>query len=248
MQAGFDGVHMHGGHGYLISEFSSPYTNRRTDRWGGDAERRGRFAEAVVEAVRRAVGADVPVAMKLGVCDAIPGGGLTLDEGLALAERLERAGLDAIEVSVGLTVPGTGSSRTYVAVDRRRAWQDGLLHRLASAPTPESYFAEWARAVKARVRIPVILIGGLRRIETMERMLREGVADFVSLARPFVREPDLVRTIAAGRAGLVACTSCNICLMHEGRDALRCWRRSWGDLLEHALKHYVLDGLGLRRA
>jgi 2,4-dienoyl-CoA reductase-like NADH-dependent reductase (Old Yellow Enzyme family) len=86
----------------------------------------------------------------------------------------------------------------------------------------------------------VILVGGLRTIETMEDVIAHGDADFVSLARPLIREPDLVRQIERGRSGLVDCVSCNICLQHEGVHALRCWRASNGELLAHAW--YRLSG------
>jgi 2,4-dienoyl-CoA reductase-like NADH-dependent reductase (Old Yellow Enzyme family) len=90
------------------------------------------------------------------------------------------------------------------------------------------------------VGIPVILVGGLRTVEFMSGLLTDGVADFVSLARPLIREPDLVREIEAGRTGLVDCTSCNICLMHEGVHSLQCWRLNNRDLLRHA--YYRFSG------
>jgi 2,4-dienoyl-CoA reductase-like NADH-dependent reductase (Old Yellow Enzyme family) len=90
-----------------------------------------------------------------------------------------------------------------------------------------------ARRLKRAVQCPVIVVGGLRTVGYMEQVLREGVADFVSLGRPLIREPDLPNAIRAGRRGLVACTSCNICMMHEGVHPLRCWRTSSKLLAEH---------------
>jgi 2,4-dienoyl-CoA reductase-like NADH-dependent reductase (Old Yellow Enzyme family) len=243
VEAGFDGVHIHGANGYLISEFSSPLTNRRTDAWGGSPKARDRFALMVARAVRAALPAGMPVTMKLGMADAVPGG-YGVEESVPRAARIVGAGIDAIEVSCNAMRLASDSARQYVAVDRRRALADFLWHRLLSDAEPEAYFLPWARALRRRVDTTIILVGGMRRTETMEALLRDGEADFLALARPLIREPDLVGQFAAGRRGLVGCTSCNLCLMHEGRHALRCWRAPRHRLLAHAL--YRLTG-GFRR-
>jgi 2,4-dienoyl-CoA reductase-like NADH-dependent reductase (Old Yellow Enzyme family) len=243
IEAGFDGVHIHGANGYLISEFLSPLANRREDAWGGDADRRRRFAVDVVRAVRAKVPDDKALTMKLGVVDA-PADGLTLDEALATARALDAEGLDALEISCGVMEAASDSAHQYVAVDRRRAADDLLLHRLLSAPAAEAYFVPWARRVRADVDITLIAVGGMRRTETMEQVIASGDADFVAMARPFIREPDIARQIVAGRTGLVDCTSCNLCLMHEGHHSLRCWRTPRRRLAEHAA--YRLLG-GFRR-
>lgn len=242
MEAGFDGIHIHAANGYLLSEFNSPLTNLRTDGWGGDAGRRGRLLAEVYGAIRQAVGPDVPVTAKLGVADAVPGG-VTVAESVARAVRLAELGLDGIEVSCGLMSDRTDSCREYVGVDRRRALADRLYHRLWGEPAGEAYFLEYARAIKGRLSIPVMLVGGMRTVERMAQVLSDGDADFICMARPLIREPNLPQQIAGGRRGMVDCTSCNLCLMHEGKDSLRCWRKSWGTLLDHAWRHYVRDGL-----
>jgi 2,4-dienoyl-CoA reductase-like NADH-dependent reductase (Old Yellow Enzyme family) len=242
-EAGFDGVHIHGANGYLISEFASPLANRRQDRWGGSPERRDAFPLAVVRAVRDSVGDGFPVTMKVGFVDA-PEGGLQLDESLARAGRLIQAGLDGVEVSCGVMEKPTDSAAQYVAVDSGRAVADLLPHRVLARPRREAYFRDWARALRAVQDTRVILVGGLRRVETMEAILESGDADFVAVARPLIREPDLVRQIRDGRRGRVDCTSCNLCLMHEGHHPLQCWRTPRRRLLQHAL--YRMRG-GLRR-
>jgi 2,4-dienoyl-CoA reductase-like NADH-dependent reductase (Old Yellow Enzyme family) len=232
--AGFDGVHIHGANGYLISEFLSPLANRREDAWGGDADRRRRFAVDVVRAVRAEVPGDKALTMKLGVVDA-PAGGLTLDEACATARAVAAEGLDALEISCGVMQAASDSAREYVAVHRRRAADDLLVHRLLSAPAAEAYFVPWARRVRAEAPgIALVAVGGMRRTETMEGVIASGDADFVAMARPFIREPDIARQIIEGRTGRVDCTSCNICLMHEGAHSLRCWRTSNRLLAEHA--------------
>jgi 2,4-dienoyl-CoA reductase-like NADH-dependent reductase (Old Yellow Enzyme family) len=242
VRAGFDGVHIHGANGYLISEFLSPLANRRDDDWGGDAERRARFAVEVVRAVRAEVPGDRALTMKLGVVDA-PAGGLGLDDSVAIAQRLAAERLDALELSCGVMRAPTDSARQYVAVDRRRAAADLLVHRLLARPEPEAYFVPWARRVREHVPVPLIAVGGLRRTETMEQILASGDADFVAMARPFIREPDIARQIGHGRTGRVDCTSCNICLTHEGHHSLRCWRTPRRRLAQHAA-YRLLGGFG----
>jgi 2,4-dienoyl-CoA reductase-like NADH-dependent reductase (Old Yellow Enzyme family) len=237
-EAGFDGVHLHAGHGYLLSEFLSPLSNRRTDEWGGSLPNRQRFLLAVVREVRAAVGPDFPVTVKLGVRDFVPGG-LTFDEGLETAKALDAAGVQGIEISAGLTSPRQESAMQYAGLTRRRALEDKLIWRLFARPVPEAYFRHEARRVKAAVRCPVILVGGLRSIETMEAVIKDGTADFVSLARPLIREPELINEIRAGRRGLVDCTSCNICSQHEGVHSLRCWRKTNRDLAIHAYHRFT---------
>ncbi|HEV2030476.1 MAG TPA: NADH:flavin oxidoreductase [Candidatus Dormibacteraeota bacterium] len=239
VEAGFDGVHIHGANGYLISEFSSPLTNKRSDRWGGTPEGRDTFAVEVLTAVRKAVPANVAVTVKLGLQDAVPGG-MDLSEGVRRGQLLVAAGADAIEVSCNAMRLPSDSAKEYVAVGPGRALGDLLLHRLLSRAHPEAYFLEPARQLRGRTSKPIILVGGMRTPETMERIVESGDADFVAMARPFIREPDLVLRLAEGRRGPVACTSCNLCLMHESHHSLRCWRVPRRRLWEHAV--YRLSG------
>jgi len=244
VEAGFDGVHIHGANGYLISEFSSPLTNMRTDRWGGTPQGRDTFAVEVLTAVRKAVPANIAVTVKLGLQDAVPGG-MELAEGVRRGELLAAAGADAIEVSCNAMRLPSDSAKEYVAVGPARAFGDLLLHRLLSRAHPEAYFLEPARQLRQVISKPIILVGGMRTPDTMERIVGGGDADFVAMARPFIREPDLVVKLEQGRRGPVACTSCNLCLMHESHHSLRCWRVPRRRLWEHAV--YRMGG-GFREA
>lgn len=238
-EAGFDGVHIHAGHGYLISEFSSPWGNRRTDAWGGDAERRGRFLLEIYRSIRRAVGADFPVTVKLGMADSMESGGLELAESLGRAAALVAEGVDAIETSVGIMHLLTKSVGRFVGVGWGRAFQDMVLPRFVMRADPEAYFRPSAHALKRQhPRLPVILVGGIRRTETMAEILASGDADFISMARPLIREPDLPNQILAGRRGLVDCVSCNICVDHEGTEPTRCWRTDKRLIVEHLYRKY----------
>ena len=241
-EAGFDGVHIHGANGYLISEFRSPLTNRRTDDWGGSQERRDAVAVAVVRTVREALPAELALSMKVGFEDVVDeSGGLTVDDAVMGARRLVEAGLDAIEVSSNLMADYARASVVpYVAVDSRRALEDLLLHRLFSREAPEAYFLPYARRLRAAADTKIVLVGGLRRTSTMERILERGDADFVAMARPLIREPELVRKLERGWRGRVECVSCNICLMHEDHHSLRCWRVPRWRLIQHAA--YRLSG------
>jgi 2,4-dienoyl-CoA reductase-like NADH-dependent reductase (Old Yellow Enzyme family) len=236
VEAGFDGVHIHGANGYLISEFSSPLANRRGDAWSD----RDRFALEVVRRLRAAVPRERALTMKLGFADAVQeAGALSLAESVARAGKLVEAGLDGLEVSCNVMRRPTDSAAAYVAVDTRRALGDLLPHRIGKPPQREAYFLPWARALREHVQTRVILVGGLRTRATMEALLADGECDFVALARPFIREPELVRSFASGRRDAVACTSCNLCLTHEGHHALRCWRVPRRRLLQHAVYRFT---------
>jgi 2,4-dienoyl-CoA reductase-like NADH-dependent reductase (Old Yellow Enzyme family) len=245
-RAGFDGIHLHSGNGYLLSQFNSPFANRRDDVWGGDLQRRSRFLLEVYRAVRRAAGRDFPITVRLGVADVVAGG-LTLSDGLSIARQLAAEGLDGLEVTYGVMTSYRENIRPYAGVSRRQAIGDGMLHRIFAPPVAEAYYRPFARAAKAAVGIPIILVGGLRSTQVMDDVIRSGDADFVALARPFVREPDLANKIARGRRGAVACVSCNICFLHEGIDPLRCWRTP-SALWQHLYGHHLaaLGGLFAR--
>jgi 2,4-dienoyl-CoA reductase-like NADH-dependent reductase (Old Yellow Enzyme family) len=182
--------------------------------------------------------------MKLGFADGMTGG-LDLRESVDRAARLADVGVDAIEVSCNLMRAPSDSARRYVAVDRRRAIADWLLHRVAGEPAAEAYFRPLAASLRAATDVSIILVGGMRSPATMRDVLRSGDADFVAMARPFIREPDLAAQIARGRESVFDCTSCNLCLMHEGHHSLRCWRVPRRRLFQHAA--YRLAG-GFRRA
>jgi 2,4-dienoyl-CoA reductase-like NADH-dependent reductase (Old Yellow Enzyme family) len=240
-RAGFDGIHLHSGNGYLLSQFNSPFANRRDDRWGGDPERRARFVLEVYRAVREATGVDFPITARLGVADTLPGG-LALDDGIAIARRLAAAGLDGLEVTYGVMASYRENIRPYAGVRRLQAIADGMLHRSFSRPVAEAYYRPFARAAKAAVDIPVILVGGVRSTQVMDEIVRSGDADFLAMARPFVREPDLVNKIIQGRRGSVDCVSCNICFLHEGIDPLQCWRTP-AAMLAHIYRYHLKRAL-----
>ncbi len=224
-EAGFDAVQVHGAHGYLVSSFLSPLTNRRRDEWGGDATRRLRFPTEVYNAVRRAVGPDFPVLYKMNANDFI-WNGLTPRESFPAAHHLAELGIDALELSGGIFETFLHSCRgsmplDLIALDRSPAIRQCLaaVFRLQKMfiPFKEAYFLPYAVKLKPTLKIPLILVGGIRTPETAERILETGAADFISMARPLVREPDLPNKWLAGRRVAAQCSSCNRCAGEEDR-------------------------------
>jgi 2,4-dienoyl-CoA reductase-like NADH-dependent reductase (Old Yellow Enzyme family) len=202
-KAGFDGVQMHAAHGYLLSQFLSPLWNRRQDTYGGPIENRALMLLETFRSIRDAVGRDFAVMAKVN-CEDFADGGLTLDDMLAASRMLEQAGMDAIEMS-----GGAFSSAPYIPSRTGRA-----------ARTPEgAYYAAAARRFKERLRIPLILVGGIRSRAAAERLIREGVTDYVAFSRPLIAEPDLIGRWRSGTAERAVCKSDNLCFKpaFEGR-------------------------------
>jgi 2,4-dienoyl-CoA reductase-like NADH-dependent reductase (Old Yellow Enzyme family) len=200
-EAGFDGVQLHAAHGYLLSSFLSPHTNRRRDEWGGSLENRARILVEILRGIRGRLGRGFPVVAKLNSSDFLDGG-FTVDESVRAAVLLEAAGMDGIEVSGGTAEAGRGS-----------IWP-GLRN-----PEEEGYFVAAAERVKAAVRIPVFGLGGIRTLAVAEALVRDGRVDLVSMSRPFIRDPHLVKNFREGRVTMSECISCNKCMNLRG---IRC--------------------------
>ncbi len=194
--AGFDAVQIHAAHGYLLSEFLSPFFNRRTDEYGGPVENRARIVLEVLESVRAAVGKEYPVLIKINSQDFVPGG-LTVDDMLVVAGLLERGGVDAVEMSGG----------TIYASGQFSAIRTGVLAR----PEEEVYYRDAALRFKRSLSVPLMLVGGIRSLEVAEALVDEGVADYVSLCRPLIREPGLVGRWRSGDRRKAGCLSENAC-------------------------------------
>ncbi len=197
-EAGFDGVQIHAAHGFLLSGFLTPAENHRTDAYGSDLEGRRRLLIEIASGLRRTLGQQYPILCKLGAVDGRDNS-LALEESVATAKALQEAGIDAIEVSA--TFSG----------DYAQAATEGI-----DAPEKEAYFAPQARTIKQFVDIPIILVGGLRSRDVMQNVVNKGICDMVSMSRPFIREPDLVNTMEAGRADHSSCVSCNKCYNPNG--------------------------------
>jgi 2,4-dienoyl-CoA reductase-like NADH-dependent reductase (Old Yellow Enzyme family) len=195
-QAGFDAVQIHAAHGFLLSQFLSPAYNKRTDEYGGDLTNRARFLLEVVRSVRETVGPAYPVLIKINSEDFLAGG-MSSAEAVEVSGWLEMASVDAIEFSGG----------TMHSPDEFVPVRPGRL----KTPEQEVYYRQAARLYKQKVTIPLILVGGIRSYEVAEELVREGTADYVSLSRPLICEPGLVKRWREGDRRKSECVSDNAC-------------------------------------
>ena len=219
--AGFDAIELHLGHHYLLSAFLSPGLNKRTDRWGGSVENRAAFPRQVTRTVREAVGRDMAVIAKLNMADAFPGG-IWLDQSLEVARLLESDGvLDALELT------GGGSLKNPMYLFRGEAPIEEMARAfpqpirtgfklmgkrfLPSYPFEEAYFLAYARQFRAALDMPLILLGGVNRLDTVHTALADGF-EFVAMGRALLREPDLLRRWQGGDLEESLCVHCNKCM------------------------------------
>ncbi|MCB1003436.1 MAG: NADH:flavin oxidoreductase [Acidimicrobiales bacterium] len=221
VDGGFDAVEIHLGHGYLPSEFLSPKLNKRTDEWGGSLENRARFPRAIVSAVREAVDDRVAVLAKVNMADGVPGG-FWLDESVPFVRLLEADGcLDAIELTGGSSLQNPMYLFRGEAPVREMARSMPKVVRpafkllggrfLPSYPYEEAYFLPYARQFRDAVDLPLVLLGGISRRDTVEQAMVEGF-EFVAMGRGLLREPDLVAKMAAGETDESLCVHCNKCM------------------------------------
>ncbi|UCH80637.1 MAG: NADH:flavin oxidoreductase [Nitrospiraceae bacterium] len=192
----FDAVQLHGAHGYLINQFLSPHTNKRTDEYGGGIENRCRFLFEVYRKIREIVGSDYPVLIKLTGSDFLEDG-LNNEEAVYAAKKLSEEGVDAIEVSGGTPASGEQSpARTKI-----------------NRPEKEAYNLELAKNIRKAVNCPVMVVGGFRSYEVADKTINENGIDYISMSRPFIREPDLANRWKRGDTAPAKCISCNSCFL-----------------------------------
>ena len=195
-ESGFTGVQVHGAHGYLISSFLSPVTNRRTDAWGGSLANRARFLLEVLRAVRRAVGSDYPVGLKLN-SDDFRRGGFSNEECVQVVGWLNDESVDLLEVS-----GGTYEQPRLLGFEGKR---DSVVPVRESTRRREAYFAAYAERIREVARMPLMITGGFRTGAAMEAAIAEGDCDVIGLGRPLCTEPDLPRRLLAGEAASAIC-------------------------------------------
>jgi 2,4-dienoyl-CoA reductase-like NADH-dependent reductase (Old Yellow Enzyme family) len=230
--AGFEGIEVHVGHGYLLSQFLCPWNNRRRDGFGGSLENRARFPRQVLRAVREAAGPDVAIWAKLNMDDGFRGG-LALEEGIQVARWIEEDGaLDALQLSGGHTTRSPfylmrGAVPLREMVANQRHWLGRLGMRvfgrlfIRAYPFEEAFFLPNAQGFRAALRMPLMLLGGVTRLDTMERALAEGF-DFIALGRALIRDPDLVLRLRSGELTASRCVPCNLCIVEMERGGTRC--------------------------
>jgi 2,4-dienoyl-CoA reductase-like NADH-dependent reductase (Old Yellow Enzyme family) len=224
-ECGFTGVQIHSAHGYLLSSFLSPYTNRRTDAWGGSLENRARFLLEILKAVRAAAGADFPVSVKLN-SDDFRKGGFSHDDCLNVVEWLNDASVDLLEISGGTyeqprLLGATGRADSAVPVRQ-------------STRQREAYFLEYALSIRRVAKMPLMLTGGFRSRAGMEEALRENACDVIGLGRPLCTQPDFPKRLLRGDVSEGPC--------HERTLVLS--RRRWLSPASPILLFKVINVLG----
>ena len=229
VEAGADGIQLHGAHGYLISEFLSPFFNIRTDEWGGSDENRFRFLKEIIQEIKNRVPVGFPVLVKLNSNDYTPKQGVKPSMAARYAGWLAQLGVDGIEVSCGT------SNYSYMNMCRgdvptaemlkSLSWWEKPIGRLmigkleGKYDLEEGYNLEAAKMIKQALGdTPLFLVGGMRTVSLMEEVLENNHADFISMSRPFIREPFLANKIKEGKIDRVSCVSCNRCLAAVAND------------------------------
>lgn len=199
-KAGFDGVQFHAAHGYLYSQFLSPYYNKRADEYGGSIENRARIIFETLAAVREKVGSDFPVLIKINSSD-FTENGFSFEDCKYVCKRLEELGIDGIEIS-GYVGP--------------RPEDKNLNNNMLKTLETESYYWKYAAKIAEEVKVPIISVGGNRSLELMTKILKNTNIKYFSLSRPLLREPDLINRWAGEDKEHSKCISCNKCFNPKG--------------------------------
>lgn len=237
-KAGFDAVQLHGGHGYILHDFLSPYGNRRKDMFGGSLENRCRVVELIIKGIKQRT--KLPVWIKISASDNRKNG-MNPDYTVRVLKRLQAAGLDAVEVSCGTVEDGMNTMRSKLlpmeAVFRYRepiaSFPESLkklflaganlVNPLIKQPSPlELFNVDNAGRIKKELSIPVIVVGGISRLSDMEDIIGSGKADYVSMCRPFICQPNLVRRLHEGKQTEAKCIMCNYCGLVIEKDPTAC--------------------------
>jgi 2,4-dienoyl-CoA reductase-like NADH-dependent reductase (Old Yellow Enzyme family) len=222
VQAGVDGVQIQAAHGWLVNQFLSPFFNQREDAWGGSDENRFRYLKEVVLEIQKHMPEGMPLLIKLNTHDYTPRQGITPPLAAKYAGWLTELGVDGIETSCGTALfSSMNNIRGDVPVDEMvtaMAWWMKPLARLmlrswvGKYDLEEGYNLEAAKALRPAIgSVPLMVVGGMRSKSHMEQVLEQGQADLISMSRPFIREPDLVKRFKEGQADVAACLSCNKC-------------------------------------
>jgi len=204
-KAGFDGVQMHAAHGYLLTQFLSPYFNTRTDEYGGNIENRARIIFDVLESMKKHAGSDFPIFIKMHSDDQWGDKGLSEKESLWIAKELEKKGISGIEFSGGNIDPESGNGATR-----------SKLFKVEQ----QSYFKEQTSRIASELNIPVISVGGHRNTKTMEEILNSSNIAYFALSRPLHSEPDLPNKWSVNPEHKTRCVSCNNCWTQDGNTCI----------------------------
>ena len=237
-KCGFDAVQLHAGHGYLLHDFLSPYGNNRTDEYGGSAENRCRIICEIIKAVKEKT--TLPVWIKISAEDNRKNG-MRIEDSVKICKILENAGLDCVEVSCGTVEDGMNTMRSRVMpMDAVFEYREpcasfpkplksislffaNLVNPLIKQPSPlENFNVANAEKIKSTLNIPVIVVGGIHKLDDMESIVKKGCADAVSMCRPFICEPNLVSKLKSGQQREAKCLMCNYCGLVIEKGETKC--------------------------
>lgn len=237
-KCGFDAVQLHGGHGYLLHDFLSPYGNHRSDQWGGSIENRCRIVVEIIKGIKEKTA--LPVWIKISASDNRKNG-MHADDAVKICKILEKAGLDAVEVSCGTVEDGMNTMRSRIMpMQAVFAYREPcasfpkhfkkfalscaeMINPFIKQPVPlENFNVLNAEKIKKAVSIPVIAVGGIHKLSDMENIVRKGMADAVSMCRPFICEPNLARKLKDGTQAEAKCLMCNYCGLVIEKGETRC--------------------------
>ena len=222
-KAGADGVQIHAAHGYLVNQFISPFFNKRTDSWGGSDENRFRFLKEVILRIRNNISGSMMLLVKMNTQDFTPKTGITLELAKKYASWLSELPIDGLEVSCGTLSFSMfnvfrGDVPTEEIISRFQWWMKILAKFMfkrmeGKFDLKEGYNVEAAKLIKPVLGdIPLMVVGGMRKMDHMQQIVENGHADFISMSRPFIKEPNLVNKFVEGKAAEVSCISCNKCV------------------------------------
>jgi len=230
-EIGFDAVEIHMGHGYLLSQFLSPYTNKRKDDYGGHIENRARFPLEVFRAVKEAVGQAFPVLVKLNLEDGFEGG-FSLDDCQYVAQQLEELGCDALVLSGGFTSKTPfylmrGDVPLKGMIENGDSWAEKLTMALFGPliikkyPFTPNFFLQQAKVIRQAVDMPLVYLGGVDSRQGIEEILAADF-EFIALGRPLIHDANFLRHLQAGTITQSGCTRCNECVVEMDRGGVRC--------------------------
>lgn len=235
-KAGFDGVELHLAHGYLLSSFLSPHMNKRKDKWGGSTENRFRIIKEIFTRARKLVG-DYTIIAKINAYEK-SNDGMNIEEAIKISKHLEDIGCDAIDVSCGIAEDGFWTTRgefpfEIMSHDNYRIKKiPGIFREIAKplikkkfeSPKPyELYNLDSAEKIKNKVNIPVIVVGGIRKIDEIKEIIEGNKGDVVAMSRPFIIEPNIVNKFKEGKQAESRCINCNYCIIGVEERPLKCY-------------------------
>ncbi|MEM6722684.1 MAG: NADH:flavin oxidoreductase, partial [Bacteroidota bacterium] len=230
-EVGFDAMELHMGHGYLLSQFLSPKTNRRRDQYGGSIENRVRYPLEIFRAIQAELGPDFPVLVKINLDDGFPGG-FTLEECQYVARELEKAGCAALVLSGGFTSKTPfyllrGKIPLKGMIENGTSFAEKMTMRLFGPwiikpyPFKPNFFLEQAKIIRESVAMPLVYVGGVNAKTDIEHLVAEGF-DFIAIGRPLIHDPNFLAKMQTGEIERSGCNRCNECIVEMDRGGIRC--------------------------